>query len=87
MESNESIYCLCSPSTFTIFSCTALVTLIDTHTIFNLSVPQHNLADMKAAAKGAQDPFELVEKDLSTLSGGIKDLLGSDHPVLESCAK
>jgi geranylgeranyl pyrophosphate synthase len=28
-----------------------------------------------------------VEKDVSTLSGGIKALLGSDHPVLESCAK
>jgi solanesyl diphosphate synthase len=33
------------------------------------------------------DAFQLVEKDISTLSGGIKDLLGSDHPVLESCAK
>lgn len=33
------------------------------------------------------DPFELVEKDVRTMSGGIKELLGSDHPVLEQCAK
>jgi hypothetical protein len=45
------------------------------------------LADLQATAKSATDAFQLVEKDLSTLSGGIKDLLGSDHPVLESCAK
>lgn len=32
------------------------------------------------------DPFELVEKDVRTMSGGIKELLGSDHPVLEQCA-
>lgn len=49
--------------------------------------PKHDLADLKAASKAAKDPFELVEKDVSTLSGGVKDLLGSDHPVLESCAK
>ena len=34
-----------------------------------------------------QDPFQLVERDIFTLSGGIKDLLGSDHPVLATCAK
>lgn len=34
-----------------------------------------------------QDPFQLVERDIYTLSGGIKDLLGSDHPVLATCAK
>lgn len=49
--------------------------------------PQHDMAKLKAAGKLAKDPFDLVEKDVSTLSGGIKDLLGSDHPVLESCAK
>jgi len=49
--------------------------------------PKHELAELKAASKAARDPFELVEKDVSTLSGGVKDLLGSDHPVLESCAK
>merc|ERR1719453_2669513 len=33
------------------------------------------------------DPFALVEEDIIALAGGIKHLLGSDHPVLESCAK
>jgi hypothetical protein len=33
------------------------------------------------------DAFQLVEKDISSIAGGIKELLGSDHPVLESCAK
>lgn len=51
------------------------------------SSPKYTLAELKVASKNATDPFQLVEKDVSTLSGGIKDLLGSDHPVLESCAK
>ncbi len=42
---------------------------------------------MKAMTDNYLDAFELVEKDLHNLSGGIKDLLGSDHPVLEKCAK
>lgn len=29
----------------------------------------------------------MVEKDIKTMSGGIKELLGSDHPVLEQCAR
>ena len=33
------------------------------------------------------DPFGLVKDDINALAGGIKHLLGSDHPVLESCAK
>jgi geranylgeranyl pyrophosphate synthase len=33
------------------------------------------------------DPFALVDDDIRALAGGIKHLLGSDHPVLESCAK
>jgi geranylgeranyl pyrophosphate synthase len=33
------------------------------------------------------DCFKLVDKDLSTISGGIRELLGSDHPVLEQCAR
>ena len=41
---------------------------------------------MKSKCNGP-DPFQLVEKDLSSLSQGIKSLLGSDHPVLESCAR
>ncbi len=51
------------------------------------SVPKQSVEDLKALSKNAADPFQLVEKDISTLSGGIKELLGSDHPVLESCAK
>jgi hypothetical protein len=35
----------------------------------------------------SKDPFQLVEKDIFTLADGIKELLGSDHPVLETCAK
>lgn len=42
---------------------------------------------LKNLATSPLDAFKLVEKDISTLSGGIKDLLGSDHPVLEQCAK
>lgn len=33
------------------------------------------------------DPFCLVEDDINKLSDGMKNLLGSDHPVLESCAQ
>jgi hypothetical protein len=42
---------------------------------------------MKKTASSSFDAFKLVDADLSSLSGGIKELLGSDHPVLESCAK
>jgi geranylgeranyl pyrophosphate synthase len=49
--------------------------------------PKLELEDLKHRCKFAIDPFKMVEKDLSSLSGGIKELLGSDHPVLESCAK
>lgn len=52
-----------------------------------LSVPQFDLQTLNESCRDAMDPFQLVEKDVKTLSGGIKDLLGSDHPVLESCAK
>jgi hypothetical protein len=33
------------------------------------------------------DPFKLVQDDVKTMSAAMKELLGSDHPVLESCAK
>lgn len=51
------------------------------------SKPKHSIAALRAFSAGAPDPFTLVEKDIGSLSGGIKELLGSDHPVLESCAK
>ncbi|KAJ1421278.1 isoprenoid synthase domain-containing protein [Ochromonadaceae sp. CCMP2298] len=53
------------------------------------SVPNQSLEKLLQSvdAKRAPDPFDLVKKDVSSLSGGIKELLGSDHPVLESCAK
>lgn len=51
------------------------------------SSPKYNIEELKVRVSGAQDAFQLVESDISTLSGGIKELLGSDHPVLESCAK
>ena len=49
--------------------------------------PKMTQEELRALASSSVDPFQLVEKDVSTLSGGIKALLGSDHPVLESCAK
>jgi geranylgeranyl pyrophosphate synthase len=33
------------------------------------------------------DPFQMVQDDVKTLSAAMKELLGSDHPVLESCAR
>ena len=33
------------------------------------------------------DPFELVKPDLASIDGSIKDLLGSDHPVLHRVAQ
>jgi solanesyl diphosphate synthase len=35
----------------------------------------------------APDPFALVEGEITSLSAGIQKLLGSDHPVLELCAR
>lgn len=49
--------------------------------------PKMSVDQLRALVARAPDPFELVERDASALSGGIKDLLGSDHPVLETCAK
>lgn len=49
--------------------------------------PQLSPEALRGLARNATDPFQLVEKDVSSLSGGIKELLGSDHPVLEQCAK
>lgn len=50
-------------------------------------VPTLTQEKLLQLASDSADPFKLVEKDISTLSGGIKDLLGSDHPVLAQCAK
>jgi hypothetical protein len=44
-------------------------------------------AELLKLSKVPVDAFQLVEKDITTLSQGIKDLLGSEHPVLETCAK
>jgi solanesyl diphosphate synthase len=33
------------------------------------------------------DPFDLVAGEITSLSEGIRGLLGSDHPVLELCAR
>jgi len=33
------------------------------------------------------DPFDLVAGEITSLSEGIRTLLGSDHPVLELCAR
>eukprot|EP01039_Chlorochromonas_danica_P005748 gene5748-6332_t len=49
--------------------------------------PKYTIEQLRQFGKGAPDPFQLVERDVSSLSGGIKELLGSDHPVLESAAK
>jgi hypothetical protein len=53
-----------------------------------VSLPSFSNQQLKDLSQNSTfDPFQLAEKDIKTLSGGIKDLLGSDHPVLESCAK
>ncbi len=49
--------------------------------------PKLSIDELTKMGKSLEDPFNLVEKDICTLSGGIKELLGSDHPVLEACAK
>lgn len=49
--------------------------------------PKLSIDELTKMGKSLEDPFKLVEKDICTLSGGIKELLGSDHPVLETCAK
>jgi hypothetical protein len=52
------------------------------------SKPKLTIEEIVKMSKSSHvDAFQLVEKDISTLSGGIKELLGSDHPVLEACAK
>ncbi len=48
--------------------------------------PKMNYQELVELANSC-DPFALVEEDIRSLAGGIKTLLGSDHPVLESCAK
>lgn len=51
------------------------------------SVPKYTIEELVDRSKCVVDPFTLVQKDITSLSGGIKELLGSDHPVLESCAR
>lgn len=46
-----------------------------------------SIEELTKLSKSPTDVFTLVERDLSTLSSGIRELLGTDHPVLESCAK
>lgn len=41
----------------------------------------------REAGKVPPDPFALVQDEITTLSSGIRQLLGSDHPVLELCAR
>ena len=50
------------------------------------SVPKLSMEEMMTIS-GRADAFQLVSEDIDTMSGGIKELLGSDHPVLEQCAK
>ena len=49
--------------------------------------PKWDFNDLAKKSKSLEDPFVLVERDLANFGGGVKELLGSDHPVLESCAK
>lgn len=53
---------------------------------FFYSKPKRSFDELLKLSK-SQDPFKLVDKDITTLADGIKELLGSDHPVLETCAK
>jgi len=49
--------------------------------------PSLTITEFQQIIKSSPDPFKIVEKDILSLSGCIKELIGSDHPVLESCAK
>lgn len=49
--------------------------------------PKLTKEELLVLARGSIDPFDLVQDDLGNMSAGIKDLLGSSHPVLVSCAK
>ena len=51
------------------------------------STPKYTSDELSQLMAVGCDPFELVKDDLGSLSAAIKSLLGSDHPVLESCAK
>eukprot|EP01038_Epipyxis_sp_PR26KG_P012172 gene12172-16300_t len=51
------------------------------------SNPKLTVGELFELSKVPVDAFQLVEGDITSLSGGIKELLGSEHPVLESCAK
>ncbi len=48
--------------------------------------PKYSIEELTKMSN-MSDPFCLVEDDINSLSDGMKNLLGSDHPVLESCAQ
>jgi geranylgeranyl pyrophosphate synthase len=52
------------------------------------SKPKISFEELSKMSRSCEvDAFKLVENDICSLSDGIKDLLGSDHPVLEACAR
>ena len=55
--------------------------------VWEIRTPQLTIEEMVAMSANCTDPFQMVEEDIKTMSGGIKELLGSDHPVLEQCAR
>ncbi|CAM9366348.1 unnamed protein product [Discosporangium mesarthrocarpum] len=54
--------------------------------VYNIDLQQMPANHYKPSPS-TPDPFELVKGELSTLSDGIKALVGTDHPVLNAAAK
>ena len=60
---------------------------VDLHTPPATDTGVAEFARRKVHTGIAPDPFGLVEGEITSLSAGIRKLLGSDHPVLELCAR
>lgn len=60
---------------------------IDDNTDIHHSKPKITIEEISRISQSSIDCFKLVDKDLSTISANIRELLGSDNPILEQCAK
>ena len=59
----------------------------DVHDWHACRTPKYTQTELQQMIATCADPFDLVERDISNLSDGVKSLLDSDHPVLSACAK
>ena len=59
------------------------------HHITSHHIPPHHISPHATTPQSARaiDPFALVAADVSRMNVSIKELLGSDHPLLESVAR